>query len=1309
MNTLAGLGPDGKNNLGQFIPVATADTTTYQGSDYYEIGVRDYSQRFHSDLPGPTRLRGYYQKNLLPGDASGAGENHYLGPVIIARKDRPVRIKFSNEVGTGAAGNLFVPVDRTLMGVGMGPDGSPYTDNRATLHLHGGNNPWISDGTQHQWTVPAGETGTTLKKGLSVADVPDMPPTGDGELTFFWPNQQSSRLLFYHDHAYGITRLNVYAGEAAGYLLVDDVEDGLISSGAIPNNGGGVYNYGIPLVIQDKTFVHGDKGAATGTYATDPTWGDILPASSPGDLWLPHVYMPNQWPDNPDWSGANAMGRWDYGPWFWPPYTGLTYPPITVTGPDGQLTEMPSLPNPSIVPEAFMDTPIVNGTAYPVLPVAPATYRFRILNACNDRFMNLQLYIADPAQTKVPAVLPTDLDGAGALRQYGTEVKMIPAVSTGPSYPATWPIDNRDGGVPDPLLAGPSMIQIGTEGGLLPAPVVIPPTPIGYNYNRRDIVVLNVANHALFLGPAERADVIIDFSGIPDGTSVILYNDAPAPVPAFDPRYDYYTGDADLTEMGGAPTTQPGMGPNTRTIMQFQVTTAAGPQGAAFNLAGLQTALPAAFAAAHPAPIVPESGYNAAYAANYVDKYVRVQDTGFTYFDGPLGGISVTKQGTGYSATPTVTITTALGDNGSGATATATVTAGKITAITLTNPGSGYKTPPIVQITDPTGSGAAALPVGTVHALKPKAIQELFEPDYGRMNAILGVEIPNTSATIQTTIPYYNFDPPTEIVKPGEAQYWKITHNGVDTHAIHFHLFDVQIINRVGWDGAVRPPDANELGWKDTVRMNPLEDIIVALRPTGQNLPWQLPNSIRPMDVTRAVGFPTGFTAVDPFGNPFPIVNETINYGYEYVWHCHLLGHEENDMMRPVILTVAPTTPSGLAASGSWGTTRVTWQDTALNETGFILERARDAAFTSGVTDIAVPPAANIVNHADGSVGAATVTFNDAGTLTKGFYYYRVRATNGVGHPTMPGTSDAVYSPWSETLQWPIDNTPPVTTATLSGTQGSAGWYRSTVRVTLRATDNLTGVAATYYTVDGGAQQTYAAPFNVTGNLSHTITFWSVDNVGNVETPHKTASVKIDGANPVTSATVAGTAGTGTWYRSSVTVTLGATDPVSGVAATYYTLDGEARRTYLGSFSITADGVHTLTYWSVDVAGNTEATHSRTIGIDKVAPSLAITTTTPASVNHFANSTRSVSVSGTVSDALSLLATGGLTYTVTAPAVGATAAYSGLGTFNVTTAPAYSFTTVGLPLSVARTYTITLSARDNAGNITTATTTFVVR
>ena len=88
--------------------------------------------------------------------------------------------------------------------------------------------PWICDGTPHQWITPAGET-TSYPQGVSVQNVPDMNACGagrDGCQTFYYTNQQTARLMFYHDHAWGITRLNVYAGEAAGYLLTDDVEQG---------------------------------------------------------------------------------------------------------------------------------------------------------------------------------------------------------------------------------------------------------------------------------------------------------------------------------------------------------------------------------------------------------------------------------------------------------------------------------------------------------------------------------------------------------------------------------------------------------------------------------------------------------------------------------------------------------------------------------------------------------------------------------------------------------------------------------------------------------------------------------------------------------------------------------------------------------------------------------------------------------------------------------------------------------------------------------------------------------------------------
>jgi FtsP/CotA-like multicopper oxidase with cupredoxin domain len=846
VDSLPGLGAANKNNLGQYLPIAVPDKTTYPGSDYYEISLVEYTEQMHSDLK-PTKLRGYMQTNTTDPTVSKA---NYFGPIIVAEKDRPVRIKFTNKLPTGSGGDLFLPVDDTLMGAGMGPDGvHKYTQNRALLHLHGGITPWISDGTPHQWITPAGEN-TPYPKGVSVRNVPDMPDPGDGSETFFYTNQQSARLMFFHDHSYGLTRLNIYAGEAGGYLLRDKVEKDLIDRGVIPSG-----NNEIPLLIQDKTFVPTD----TQLKVTDPTW-NTTKWGGQGNLWFPHVYMSNQ---NPyDLSGANPMGRWDYGPWFWPPNTGLKNGPVTnpLAALAGQAPMNPGTPNVSAVPEGFMDTPVINGTAYPTLTVDPKAYRFRILNASNDRMWNLQLYKAKSNGTMWNADGTLNDGDAG-------EVPMVDAVHNS-AYPSTWPTDGRDGGVPNPAFAGPEMIQIGNDSGFLPKPAVLQNQPINYEYGRRSITVLNVSDKTLLLGPAERADVVVDFSKYA-GQTLILYNDAAAPLPAFDPRYDYYTDDPDQSasptgnNTGGAPSTQKGYGPNTRTIMQIKVA-AADPNAVDTTqqtIDKLNSEIPKAF----------DAGQNKLIFPNLPDDphrdWVNIQDTSKT-FTVPGTSTTVTKD------------------------------------------------------------------------LKPKAIAEEFEQNYGRMNATLGVELPNTNFQNQTTIMLGYIDPATEdltdsiapIGQTGDGtQLWKITHNGVDTHAIHFHLFDVQLVNRVGWDGSIRFPDDNELGWKDTVRMNPLEDCIVALRPVSPKLPFGLPDSIRPLDPTMPIGATGMFANVDPnTGNPVTTTNKMTNFGWEYVWHCHLLGHEENDMMRTMSFKFANTKPTASVLSltrDTGGQVNLTWTD----------------------------------------------------------------------------------------------------------------------------------------------------------------------------------------------------------------------------------------------------------------------------------------------------------------------------------------------------------------------------------------------
>jgi FtsP/CotA-like multicopper oxidase with cupredoxin domain len=1094
----------GANNLGQYIPLAVPDTTTYPGSDYYEIAVVQYREQMHSDLP-PTLLRGYVQLSttVVPGAQlplsnamldgttapiagyTGVDKPSYLGPVISAQRDRPVRILFRNLLPTGVAGDLFIPVDTTVMGSGMGPDGvSMYSENRATLHLHGGLTPWISDGTPDQWTTPAGE-GTPYPKGVSVSNVPDMPDPGPGAMTFFYTNQQSARLMFYHDHAFGITRLNVYSGEAAGYLLSDPAEQALVGS-VIPADQ-------IPLVIQDKTFVP----QTDQLLAQDPTW-DTSKYGGFGNLWFPHVYMPNQNPNDPGLTGANAMGRWDYALWFFPPYNGLlghgeVANPLCTLGAGGvgdpaglsctTMPVVPGTPNPSLVPEGFMDTPLVNGTAYPVLNIDPKAYRFRILNAANDRSWNLSLY---QAGSNGPM---WDANG-NLLDANAGEVPMVPAVPNAAiPFPVDWTVasdgvpgtrpdilDGRASGVPNPANLGPGWIQLGTEGGVLPAVADIPPEPVGYQYNLRNIVVTNVTKHSLLLGPAERADVVVDFSQFA-GKTLILYNDSGAPVPAWDPRNDYYTGDPDFTFMGGAPSTLPGYGPNTRTVMQIHV--AAAPVAPAFNEAALIAAVPALFAATQDKPIVPEAAYGPAYGTTYANQYVHIQDTSKTFVN--------------------------------------------IDGTTLPN-----------------------------FPLKPKAIQELFELDYGRMNATLGVEVPFTNAGNQTTIPLGYSEPVTEVMQPSDlgtqvgstndgTQIWKITHNGVDTHAIHFHLFNVQLINRVGWDGAIRPPDANELGWKETVRMSPLEDAIVALRPVAPKLPFGVPDSFRLIDPTRPLGAPINTFDVSN-GNPLTVPNALVNYHWEYVWHCHLLGHEENDMMRPIEFAVPSTPPAAPVLSFTYGSIVLAWTDGTpgglplgdpSSEVGYTIWRAQETNGTiGGYTKIAAP-LANATTYTD-------IPPDPAQTYDYQVFAWNAAApldANGVGGvgsqvlrvlpPPQPTTTIVVSSSEPSIVGQNVTFTATVSPAAATGT----------VTFNVDGTDvlpapTLSGGAATYSisTLTAGTHSifaTYGGDAAYLGSVSPTIT-QTVNKTATTTIVVSSLNPSVFGGSVSFTATVSPAAATGT-------------------------------------------------------------------------------------------------------------------------------------------------------------------------------------
>jgi spore coat protein A, manganese oxidase len=691
VTSLPGLGPSEMNEIGQYIPLATKTTQTFAGlpTDFYNLAATKFSELMHPDLPGNTHFLGY--TDLVTFDQK------YLAGVMVAKRGTPVRLNLTNQLPNKA----LIPTDPTIMaGPGLMVGDLPL--NRIVTHVHGGLTPWFSDGTPFQWFDPKGLTGA------SFMNVPGTtPPTGTA--TYYYPMDQSARLLWYHDHAIGITRTNAYAGIASALVLVDDFEIGLVNSGLLPDL------VGIPLIIQDKSFV------PKNILQQDPTWK----WGNPGDLWYPHVYEANIF------SGGipNPKGRWDWGPTVTPPALGTT-----------------GLPTPaSVVPEAFFDTILINGGIYPKVSVPPKRVRFRMLNGSQARFYHLNLYAeaSTPGEANLNAPGPT-------IYQLGTEGGFLPAVAV-----------HRNGILcPLDLVADPSGNTAKPDGP----------------FN-------------LLLAPAERADVVIDFNGVPAGSTFILYGDAPAPFPGGDSRNNYFTGDGDQTATGGAPNTIASYGPNTRTLMKIVVTAGSGDSVRTRTwLAHMNTQLKRNF--------------------------LTGNQPGLLFHDGNPSEPAFPFHGV---ANRTLTLNEDFDDRGR-----------------------------LIQ---------------TLGTFNQNDLNNQGLPTWGRAYLDAATETPTAGAT----------------------EVWQIMNLTGDTHPIHFHLVNAQLIQRqpftgdpssFSYSGPPTRPDPNEIGWKETVRMNPGEVTTVIMK-------FDLPNL--PTDAMR--------NAVSPRTG-----------GHEYVWHCHILEHEEHDMMHPLIV-----------------------------------------------------------------------------------------------------------------------------------------------------------------------------------------------------------------------------------------------------------------------------------------------------------------------------------------------------------------------------------------------------------------------
>jgi len=315
------------------LPGAGIVVATPSGMNRYAFTQTEISRQLHPDLP-PTPLWAY-------DDGSGlAGQAGSFGMAVVAQSGTPLQVSFTH--GLPETYPSWIPVDTRLTPLG--------NQVRLMTHLHGGFVAAANDGNPA--VTPNGFGPGETQSVFYTNQTPQMPAS----------------LLWFHDHGLGATRLNVFAGLAAAYILRDQFD-----TGSEPNPigiPGGAYE--IPLVVQDRQF------------------------NSDGTLLYPTSDIP-----------------------------GVTW-----------------------IGEYFGDVMLVNGKVWPFLHVEPRLYRFRILNGCNARILNLDV-----------------------------------------------------GGAP--------MWQIGAEGGLWDEPVPVT---------------------QLVLAPAERADVLVDFSLLASRTMHLTNSKPPSPV-----------------------------------------------------------------------------------------------------------------------------------------------------------------------------------------------------------------------------------------------------------------------------------------------------------------------------------------------------------------------------------------------------------------------------------------------------------------------------------------------------------------------------------------------------------------------------------------------------------------------------------------------------------------------------------------------------------------------------------------------------------------------------------------------------------
>ncbi len=463
--------------------------------DQYKIAVRQFQQQI---LPGgiwntlgftpamlpPTTVWSYGpaadSADIVAPDATS--QFNYPAYTIETKSDWPVEVRWINDL-VDSDGNFLphlLPIDQTVHWANPPQecrDGSERTDCAGkskklykgpvpiVTHVHGAHVDPHSDGYPEAWWLPRANDIPEwyATKGRLFDDATGNNNGKKGYADYRYRQDQPATTLWYHDHSLGMTRSNVYAGPAGFWLIrggkydqVDDVNTNKKWDGRLPGpaaepgdtvlelNAPGVNGAKdkrsrireISIAIQDRSFNEDGSLFYPANRAFFEGLGDGQIPSVRGDFkaGLKIHFAPK----------SDVLPTWN--------------------------------------PEAFFNVMVVNGAAWPQLEVAPAIYRFRLLDGCNSRFINLSMFVVKPNGN------------------FGKEI---------PFY------------------------QIGAEQGFLPKVVEIVTgyaTPLPGNGKKpkdSDRIALPDAAQALTMGLAERADVLVDFRYLPDGTMVRMINTAP--------------------------------------------------------------------------------------------------------------------------------------------------------------------------------------------------------------------------------------------------------------------------------------------------------------------------------------------------------------------------------------------------------------------------------------------------------------------------------------------------------------------------------------------------------------------------------------------------------------------------------------------------------------------------------------------------------------------------------------------------------------------------------------------------------------